>query len=216
MQRVARLARAELGDLFGVYKYALLGLGGGATYSSKDLKFACNDLYMPETAHAVHLEHALKLRDIPSYQYIRPKGHFQWKHSFQAGVEIILSPFNALIEDWSMDFRTDGRFSGNDKFTSPHDAPTHFREAVKKVYAGDPDLELNCEQLKAESAKRVSEFESSGKLKAAIEASRVQLQQQTLGCLFSVVSVATSITRTGGRRRTFHLIFAAKTASFGK
>lgn len=179
MRRVARILRDEMGELFNVYKYSLLSLGDAASMSSSEmLKYACGELYMPEAVRQKHIDYALKKRFYKEITYRRPKGNYGWNHGFAAGIDIMLMPLGILTDDLSMEFRTDGRFSFGDRFTSPHDSPTHFRDAVMLVYADDPAVKMDCKQLKAESEKSLQEFESNGGLDKALLRSKEELEQE--------------------------------------
>lgn len=165
MRRVLRIARDELGDLFNVYKYTLLGIGDAVSPSNSIMmKFACGDLYMPETVHKKHLQSALQFKDIPATEYQRPEKSYGWQHGVAAGLDILLRPLGLVTEDLSMDFRTDGRFSFDDRFTSPHSASTHLRDAAFLVFEGDPAVQLDCAQLKEAAEKSLTDFEASGGL----------------------------------------------------
>lgn len=169
MRRVARIVREELGDLFSVYKYALMGLGDAESLnSSKWLKYACHNLYMPETVREKHLEYTLKKRKIAESQYKKSEKAIYFDHGVAAGFDITLMPLGILTDDLSMDFKTEGRFSFRDRFSSPHDSATHFREAMMIVYADDPAVEMDCKQLREASEKALSDFEHSGGLDRAL------------------------------------------------
>jgi hypothetical protein len=165
MRRVLRIARDELGDLFNVYKYTLLGIGDAvAPSSSVMMRYACGDLYMPESVQQKHLQIALQTKDIPQSEYQAPPQSYGWQHGVAAGLDILLRPLGLVTDDLSMDFRTNGRFSADDRFTSPHSASSHLREAAFLVFEGDPAVQMDCDQLKVAAEKSLSEFESSGGL----------------------------------------------------
>lgn len=169
MRRVARILKAELGDLFNIYKFALLGLGDAATMTnSKMLKYRCHDLYMPPTVHQKHLSYTLTKRSLVSSHYKKPEKAMRFEHALGAGFDITLMPLGILTDDLSMDFKTDGRFSIEDRFTSPHSSATHFRDAAMLVYADDPAIEMDCKQLRAASNDVLTEFEKNGDLEKAL------------------------------------------------
>ncbi len=165
MRRVLRIARDEMGELFDVYKYSLLGLGDVVSpQSSEMLKYTCGDLYLPNSVREKQLRIALQIKEIPVKKYQRPQPGHGWRHGIAAGLEILLQPLGIQTDDLSMDFRTNGRFSFDDRFTSPHSASTHLREAAMIVFAGEPAVQLDCKQLKEAAEKSLLEFESRGEL----------------------------------------------------
>ncbi len=165
MRRVLRIARDELGELFNIYKYSLLGIGDSVSPSNSImLKFACGDLYMPESVQQKHVQSALQFKDIPPAKYRRPAKRHGWQHGVAAGLDILLRPLGLVTDDLSMDFHTDGRFSADDRFTSPHSASTHLRDAAFLVFEGDPAVQMDCAQLKEAAEKSLVEFEASGGL----------------------------------------------------
>jgi hypothetical protein len=160
MRRLARLAREELGEeLFSVYKYALLGLGDAqGMVNSRRLPFACGQLYLPDTIKQTHIEQALQTRHYEPNLYIKPERAMRWKVDLAAGLDILLAPLGIDTTDWSMDFRTQGRFSFRNRYTSPHHSPTHWRDAMEIVYDADPALQLNCQQLSEHSEQALAEY----------------------------------------------------------
>lgn len=162
MRRVARLAREELGPLYAQYKFALAGLGGaGYMSSSESLGHNCGDLYLPESVRQSHLQRLTQLKTVDPAKYVKPAG-YGTNFSIERGLDLIFEPLGISTQDWSMDFKTGGRFSFEDRYTSPHDSNVHLREALKIV---DPELaKLTCEELKKNSEGALSEFERSGEL----------------------------------------------------
>ncbi len=179
MQRVLRLVREELGDLFDVYKYSLLGIGDAVSpQSSHALKFACGDLYMPTAVHAKHLGRALEMKSIPEKKYLRPTPSYGWRHGVAAGLDILLKPLGIITEDLSMDFKTDGRFSFDDRFTSPHSASTHLREAAMIVYADDAAIQMDCKQLKEAAEKTLTNFDNNGGVDQSLRQAQTSQEMQ--------------------------------------
>jgi hypothetical protein len=179
MRRVLRIVRKELGELFHVYKYSLLGLGDtSATTNSNMLKYACGELYMSPSAHKKHLAYTLKRRTLKEKEYIKPDPAYGFRHGFAAGIDILLMPLGIQTDDLSMDFHTDGRFSFQDRFTSPHDSAEHFREAAMLVYADDPSITMKCEELETAAEKSLSEFESKGGLDKALLRSEEDIEKK--------------------------------------
>ncbi len=176
MRRVARLVREDLGELFDTYKYTLLGLGDAVNPSSSTLlKFRCHDLYMPASVWQKHVNFATKKRNIPTSHYVRSEKSYHFEHPVAAGLDITLMPLGVLTDDLSMDFKSDGRFSFEDRFTSPHNSATHFRDAAMLVYAGDPAIEMDCKQLRAASETALINFESDGRLDNTLLKSDVEV-----------------------------------------
>ncbi len=171
MRRVTRIIKEELGENFEKYKYALLGLGNAQEMSSsKGIPFQCSDLYLPESLFNEHLSRALKIKDLDTKHYTRRPNTFRWEFGLGAGLDILLLPLGINTQDWSMDFRTDGRFSfSGDRFASPHHSATHFRDAAALVFSGDPVLDLNCKELKIKSEEAFNALESSGQLHTLFE-----------------------------------------------
>ncbi len=190
MRRVARLVKEELGSLFKDYKYTILGLGDyGSPSGSTQLQFACGDLYLPESIYADYLSRGLKLRSHPEKKYIKPKDSYGWNFGLAAGFDILLLPLGIQTDDWSMDFRTEGRFAAEDRFTSPHDSRAHFRDAMEIVYQGDPALKMNCQELKLASENSMEDLKKSGELDKTFDSlSQLKLQpsrpliQRCIGC----------------------------------
>lgn len=165
MYRVARLIREELGDRFDAFVPTLLGLGGASNMaSSKDLAFRCTDLYIPETIQSRLIPKAQEIHPLKEKEYLRPSYALGWEFGFAAGLEILMHPLGILTDDWSMDFKTRGRFSARDRFTSPHHAATHFRDAAKVVYKDHPAITWNCDELKANSLAQWTTWQNSGLL----------------------------------------------------
>lgn len=168
MYRVARLIRQDLGELFDIYKYALLGIGDYINpQSSTFYRYRCHALYMPESVRQKHIYSALQKKQINESHYQKSEKPSHFEQPVGAALDILLMPLGVLTDDLSMDFRTDGRFSFEDRFTSPHNSATHFREAVMAVYAGDPAVEMDCDQLREASDKALTQFETNGGLMAA-------------------------------------------------
>lgn len=175
LRRVVRIIREELGELFDIYKYAVIGLADYASMSSSEhLKSACGNLYLPPQVRDLFINKTLQVRTLREEEYISPPQAVRWKHGFAAGLEILFTPLGVQTDDWSMDFRTEGRFGFQDRFTSPHDTPTHFLDAIQTVYQGDPALELDCRQLKEASEKSFSAFAESGRLQALLNTKNLE------------------------------------------
>lgn len=164
MYRVARLAKEELGLLFETYKYTLLGLGSLSNNSSKSIPFNCNKFYLPESIKEKFVNITLQSKYFKETKYSKEKGYTFWKVDLEAALEILFSPLGINTEDWSMDFKTQGRFAFANRFGSPADSNMHLREALNKVYPYDPAILLNCKQLESESAKAFTQLSDSGKL----------------------------------------------------
>lgn len=158
MRRVARLIKEELGEsLFSIYKYAVIGIAHVKTYqNSNQLRFACNELYLPPSLLDRHLNKVRLHKSIPEQAYRRTHQGASWDLSFEAATDILMTPFGINTDDWSMDFKTDGRFSVLDRFSSPHHSQTQFRDALESVYAGDPALQMPCAAIKEESLRSLS------------------------------------------------------------
>lgn len=165
MRRVARLLRQDLGDLFDIYKYALFGLGHyDSPSSSTMLKYSCGQLAMTSSSLRQHLQYTLSANPLREDTYLRPAKAIRWRVQLSAGLEILLHPLGIQTEDWSMDFKTGGRFSVSDRFTSPHDSHAHFRDAISLYFAKDPAVRLDCNELKEASEKSLMQFEKNGGL----------------------------------------------------
>jgi hypothetical protein len=119
---------------------------------------------MPQDLLQKHLALTLAQKPMAEKEYLRPEKSSLWKYGFAAGLDTIFLPLGINTNDWSMDFRTDGRFAAQDRFTSPHDSRSHFRVAMEGVYSQDEAIHMDCKQLKAASEKALSEFNSSGAL----------------------------------------------------
>lgn len=179
MRRVARLIKEELGSLFQDYKYVVLGLGDYVSpLSSKQLQFACGDLYLPKSVYADYVSRGLRLRSHPEKKYIRPQNTYRWSFGLAAGFDILFLPLGIQTDDWSMDFRTEGRFAAEDRFTSPHDSRAHFRDAMEIVYQGDSALKMNCKELQLASEQSVDDLKNRGELDRALD-SHLQLKLQS-------------------------------------
>ncbi len=176
MRRVARLIKQDLGELFDVYKYALLGLGHyEAPSGSSQLRLSCGQLSMTPSSLRQHLLNTGAQKPIPENAYTKPEKSIRWRVKLAAGLEILLHPLGIQTADWSMDFKTDGRFSVSDRFTSPHDSHAHLRDAMSLLFADDPAAQLDCAQLKEASEQSLVQFEKSGELFSALKKQNSQV-----------------------------------------
>ena len=162
-RRIARLAKDSLGSQYENYKYVIAGRSAGMMgYSGVD--HSCGSLYFPKEVLDSHLE---KLTSIMSYDrasYLKSDAQYGNWFPIEKGFNAIFEPLGISTTDWSMDFKSKGRFSFNhDRYTSPHDSNVHLREALTIT---DPELaKLSCKELKAKSHEALGLIQSSGELK---------------------------------------------------
>lgn len=83
----------------------------------------------------------------------------QWTYqrtTFTQAVDILFTYFGVDTEDWSMDFKTNGRFSfngGKDRFASPGESWDESRPAAEKYILSRPEIKnLNCMELKEKAS----------------------------------------------------------------
>jgi hypothetical protein len=175
MRRVARLVKSELGPLYDSYKYAIYGLGDVASLtSSKFIKHRCGQIYMPDRVYAKHINQTLQIKNLKEKDYIYQG--LGWKIGMAAGLEIIFEPLGISTDDWSMDFKTHGRFSADDRFTSPHYSLEHFLMALYNNYPDDEVKDLDCKQLQIASERALQNLDETGAISEKInEASNRKL-----------------------------------------
>lgn len=163
-RRIARLAKTGLGVLYDTYKFAVAGLSKGSQYSSDELAHRCGRLYMPQSVKAMHLQRLSAMRSIHLSDYDdHPYAPWGGEYPLEKGFDLIFEPLGISTRDWSMDFRTSGRFAaGANRYESPQSAIEHLREAIKII---DPDLaRFNCNELEQQSYAALGDFEFSGGL----------------------------------------------------
>jgi hypothetical protein len=167
MRRVVRLMRESLSELFDKYKYAIAGLTGGTNSDSRNLPHICNHLYIPNKVKQIHLGALSKIEKINPDDFMEKTDGYDRSFPLGLGIDLIFKPLGVDISDWSMDFKTDGRFSAEDRFTSPHSSQVHLRDAIELL---EPNLaELNCDELNDESFKTLNDFEKSGQLTKTLD-----------------------------------------------
>jgi hypothetical protein len=164
-RRVVRIARAELGPMYGVYKFALAGMQ--MNYYDNPA-FHCGGLYLPDSVRVAHLGRLKATRPIEEAEYSNRDYGDRRGPSLERSLDLVFEPLGISTRDWSMDFKTGGRFSfDKDRYQSPHDSGSHLRKAIEIV---DPVLaKLNCDQLKTQSLAALERFEKGGGLQKVLD-----------------------------------------------
>lgn len=168
MFRVARLMKQNLGEHFPIYKYALFGLGSASYQSSRNLKFRCSEFYLSGEPLQLHLNYLGDLQVEPD-QYLKPSNSY-WRTDLAVALDIIFKPLGISTKDWSMDFKTNGRFAFQNRYGSPADSFEHLREAMLRVYGNEPASELSCDELEERSLNATQSFYDSGEMERLFEA----------------------------------------------
>lgn len=92
-------------------------------------------------------------------------------------IHLIVEPFNQDTEDWSMDFKTGGRFAAFERFGLANDPRPPLRAAIQRVFADDPDFQnLSCADAKAKSLQNFGDLE---KVKSFYNTMNTQTQGPT-------------------------------------
>ncbi len=67
-------------------------------------------------------------------------------------VNLAIEAFHVSTEDWSMDFKTGGRFAAFERFGLTNDPRPPLRAALDRVFAVDPELkDISCKEAEARS-----------------------------------------------------------------
>jgi hypothetical protein len=101
---------------------------------------------LPKSLFDFHIENTKKrpVRGI----FRTAKMTYEWEQVFE--------PLGVDTSDWSLDFRTQGRFSNSGRFTPGKSPEVAIQEPIRR---GDPSIEvLSCEQMSKKSLKLLSGF----------------------------------------------------------
>ncbi|MBY0315509.1 MAG: hypothetical protein K2Q26_08320 [Bdellovibrionales bacterium] len=125
----------------------------------------------------------------------------QWTYqrtTYTQAVDILFTYFGVDTEDWSMDFKTHGRFSfngGRDRFASPGESWEESRPAAEKYILSRPEIkDLNCMQLKEKASTTtgnlaaVQAFKTLRSAQTAPRAPEPPLIQRCIACHASKTS----------------------------
>jgi hypothetical protein len=167
-RRIVRLMREALGPVFDIYKYAVAGIARSGDSNSEGYNHRCSELYFPDDTKRIQIAALEKLRQVYPLDFAKKKTYEFHVIPIAKGIELVFEPFGVDTSDWSMDFKTEGRFSfDKDRFTSPHDSGVHLFDALKLV---EPEaVRLACPELKIKSEELLQKYTDSGELTAALE-----------------------------------------------
>lgn len=177
MNRVVRLMYEELGEeLFNIYKYTIYGLGMASHEERKNYSlYLCYKLYMPKNVFAEHFRYTPHREEIARTTRIKPKN---WRHNWEidldTGIEIIFSPLGVLTEDWSMDFKTGGRFAFRTRFGAAGHSKVYYRNALLRSFPEEPTNEMDCSSLGKAAEKSLQAFYHSGGLQKVLREAQRQ------------------------------------------
>ncbi len=108
-------------------------------------------------------------------QYSTPTPKVRPVTRLSEAINLLFENFGVVTEDWSMDFKTGGRFSAFERFGLTNDPRPPMRKAIRDEFSLDPDFnEMTCEKAKQESLKKFSDLEAIQNLRDEI------LQRQAL------------------------------------
>ncbi|MEO0337014.1 MAG: hypothetical protein AAF202_11495, partial [Pseudomonadota bacterium] len=89
----------------------------------------------------------------------------------------LYEPFGISTKDWSMDFRTQGRFAAVERFGTPSNTQARFRDAVRDFLGARNFNDLpGCDELRELSPKAFSEFRRSPMGKTLLERKYTHIQ----------------------------------------
>lgn len=169
-RRIWRLIKEELGDVdYAIYKPAVAGLSSSGDQNFDGTDHRCGKLYLPDSVK--EKMHVTWNKLFPDKSYTEPQSLYAGPGRFPlaVGLEWLFETRGIDTSDWSLDFKTGGRFSfDGDRFTSPNDSAIHLRDALNLA---DPELgKLSCDKLKELSLKNFTALESSGELDKRLHA----------------------------------------------
>lgn len=187
MRRVARLIQQALpGELMNDFVYALAGLRpSGGLYNdpeTSELRYmnACDRIYLPDHLLKLFISETLARKPIASDKYTPVEGKY-FQLDLGAALDILLMPTGVLTEDWSMDFKTNGRFSfgSSGRFASPNDAKSDYISSFYEAMSSSSEIQfMSCEELQSKSEERFLQLEKSGRLEALLSRSEELWQQR--------------------------------------
>ncbi len=163
MMRISRIMKESLGEAFDTYKYTLFGMGTASFLSSRNLRFQCRKLYMTGEPLNTHLNFLNANYAINLENYLNPPDTY-FEKSLEEFLDIIFQPFGVSTKDWSMDFKTNGRFAFRNRYGSPADSFIHLRDAMVRVYKDEPAAEMSCDELEEKSEQALQQFYGSGEM----------------------------------------------------
>lgn len=106
--------------------------------------------------------------DCPEFKPAPPQLRLRNSHA----INLLFEPFLVSTEDWSMDFKTRGRFAAFERFGLTNDPRPVVRKAFERHFFKEQDFSgLNCEELKSKS---LENFGSLQKVKAFVEQRKLQ------------------------------------------
>lgn len=95
---------------------------------------------------------------------------------YSHAVNLLFEPFFINTEDWSMDFKTQGRFAAFERFGLTNDPRLIITKALERYFFNEQDFRgLSCEELKAKSLEnfgsldKVKAFVGERKLKSVVD-----------------------------------------------
>ena len=113
-------------------------------------------------------------------------------------INLLFEPFFVSTEDWSMDFKTGGRFAAFERFGLTGNPAPVVRKAFERHFFRDQDFQnLNCEELKAKSLEnfgsleKVKAFVSQRQLQPAVNTTKKPLIQRCISCHVDEASYST-------------------------
>jgi hypothetical protein len=81
-------------------------------------------------------------------------------------INTMFEPFGVNTEDWSMDFKTSGRFAFAERFGVTNDPRPPINAAIKKIFGDDPELKgATCDEIKSRSMDVFGTVEKAKKLR---------------------------------------------------
>lgn len=94
-------------------------------------------------------------------------------------LNLLFEPFGISTEDWSMDFKTSGRFAAFERFGLTNDPRPPQRQAFREVLLLDPDFSgISCEQAKQRSLQEFSSLSEIRRYRSERASYNTLLSQQ--------------------------------------
>ncbi len=164
-RRLARLMRAEV-EVYQKVKWAIWGFAqcGQELHVSEEVLLWLREITplkenYEERGAAVNLYCGEYHQETDECLYKTPYPKVRPVTKLSEAINLMYEAFGVDTEDWSMDFKTGGRFAAFERFGLTNDPRPPMRKAVFDEFSKDPDFKnVSCSQVKAESLKQLGDL----------------------------------------------------------
>ncbi|MBY0384887.1 hypothetical protein K2X05_06985, partial [bacterium] len=88
-------------------------------------------------------------------------------------VNMAIETFHVNTEDWSMDFKTGGRFAAFERFGLTNDPRPPLRAALERVFSTDPDFKnISCKEAEQKSLENFSDLKKIQNFRSSMQMDR--------------------------------------------